>query len=314
MKLKSLVVATVLGFAAATSAHATLFTFDPTGTAGATGDIQNVSYFDPAPGTALAVGAVPAAVGNSFTLYYQASLQTANFTDNSAAFTNGTGGNYFTFLAGFGETVDSLSPVSPGGNQTATFTFDASNPINYFNIYATSGAPNDLTGSNFLSTTPILQGSVSSVITSNFSSNVNTGFANLDSSPNGDQWAGQQSVQGGGSTNLRVTINAFDANYFPSLNIGDLLALAFNTSQIVPYTQVDPSRCVNTATSSCDAAGGIITTGTLGATNGVNGPNFMFQADGNASIVATAVPEPGTIALIGLGLALSGLARIRRRA
>jgi hypothetical protein len=53
--------------------------------------------------------------------------------------------------------------------------------------------------------------------------------------------------------------------------------------------------------------------GTLGAVNGAtSGTNVIFQADGNQSF---AVPEPASLALIGLGLSFMGFfGKSRKRA
>jgi hypothetical protein len=60
------------------------------------------------------------------------------------------------------------------------------------------------------------------------------------------------------------------------------------------------------------AGTGITTRGTLGAVNGTRGPNFVFQTDGNHAFT---VPEPASLALIGLGLSLTGFfGKSRRRA
>jgi hypothetical protein len=86
----------------------------------------------------------------------------------------------------------------------------------------------------------------------------------------------------------------------------------FNNSQVDPFRQVDPSQCFNTDTSVCGGGGGIISVGTLGAVNGATGPNIIFQADGNQSFT---VPEPASLALIGLGLSFMGFfGKSRRRA
>ncbi len=59
--------------------------------------------------------------------------------------------------------------------------------------------------------------------------------------------------------------------------------------------------------------GAFVTAPPAGGYNGVafNSSNVVFQADGNTAF-ATAVPEPGSLALLGLGAAALGL-RMRRR-
>jgi hypothetical protein len=67
-----------------------------------------------------------------------------------------------------------------------------------------------------------------------------------------------------------------------------------NTSNITPFGQVNPS--------SQFSINGIANGGTpnnIGAINGIIGPNFQFQADANSSFTRQAIPEPGTLALLG---------------
>ena len=52
---------------------------------------------------------------------------------------------------------------------------------------------------------------------------------------------------------------------------------------------------------------------TLGTVNGANGTNFIFQADANSSLTITSVPEPSTLALLGLGLIAVPLLYRRRK-
>jgi hypothetical protein len=312
MKLRKLVSATLLAVAASTSAQAA-FTFDPTGTAGATGDISGIGIIDQAPGSAWSPTAVSAVqsfdAGGSgnFTLYYQANLSTLLGSDTSFKFGNGQGGNYFTFVAGFGETVLTTS------SNSATFGLDASNPVNFFTMYATNALANNLTGTGFATGTPILQAHIASVTSSNFTVQVPvTNTVALDQGGgNGDQWSGQQTISGSGSTDLVLVIDSLNSLYFPDLDpLQNILFSFFNTSQVDPFNQVDPSKCFNTKTGTCDALTGLASVGTLGDVNGVSGPGFIFQADANQSIK---VPEPGSMALLGLGLFLVGIRKARNR-
>jgi hypothetical protein len=296
-------------FALPLVAQAELFTFDPTG--GGAG-VANLALIDQAPGSALAEGGVTAinnflagAGDTSFTLRYQANLSSIQFANTSIGFSNGTGNNFFSFVAGFGETVTGVS----GG--TASFGFDTSNPVNFFNMYASNSIADNLSGTGFVNGTPILTAHVVAVPTSNFTV-TNSAGTNLDQSPNGDQWSGQQTVTGGGSSDITLVVDSVNSGYFPSLNPASTITISFfNNSQVDPFRQVDPSQCFNTDTSVC-GGGGIISLGTLGSLNGSSGPNIIFQADGNQ---AFAVPEPASLALIGLGLSFMGFfGKSRRRA
>lgn len=289
-----------------TGAMADTFTFDPTGTPGAGGNISNIALFDQAPGNSLAFnGGGVLNPGRAITIYYQANLGSANFANNLAAFSQGQGGNFFTFTAGFGETV------LTGSGSTATFAFDPSNTTNFFRMYRTTAQGNDLAGTGFTSSTLVLsgfftaQGYASNYTASTLASGALAPTVNFDRSPNGDQYGGFQSIQGTGSTTLNATISFIDSNYFPDLTAGSTFSF-FNTSQVTPFSQVDPSRLFTDALGASFAPN-------LGTQNGAsNGRDFQLQADANQSFTR-AVPEPDSLLLLGIGASMIGLLAKRRR-
>jgi len=320
----------------ATYAAPVTLQFDPTGAGNTTGAAVTVAMIDQTVGSALAVGgntAVQNFLANKvdlgtrdtgFTLYYQANLGTMSDGASLApVFTNGNGGNYFTFVAGFGEKVAGAEGY-PG---TSSFVLDSSNPVNYFQMYANSGG-NNLTGEGFASGTLILSGTLTSVDTSNFQI-TNTNPVSLDQFGT-NNWltsglggTNQTTVTGAGTSDFSIQISFADPDYFvdaASLTSGgEILWSFFNNSQVDPFRQADPSQCFSTPGSTCESGGGIVSVGTLGAINGnlnptagTIGPNFMFQADGNQSFATQEVPEPASIALIGLGLSLIGFFNRRR--
>jgi hypothetical protein len=301
------------------TAQADLFTFDPTGTAGPGGNIAGVNTIDPLPGNVLALGGGPAnvTVGAKITDLYQANLGTMVAADGTTIlFANGTGGKFFTFVAGFGETVTAVSDNGAAGIQ-ATFAFDPTNPTNFFYICAQSAGGNNLAGTGFACANPILTGVATAVSSSQTVTSVSvvggqtipTSAGALDQNGT-DNRSPTQTVASNGSADLTVRVTFADSNYFPDLFSGTNLVFSFtNTSLITPFKQADPSFLF----SSNGHANGDVADN-IGTVNGLNGPNFQFQADANTSFVRV-VPEPATIALLGLGLTGLGVfARKRRRA
>ena len=105
---------------------------------------------------------------------------------------------------------------------------------------------------------------------------------------------------------LTADVGYFDPAFFKT----PISQIHFNSSLVTPFDQVSPSalftwsarwRCPNV-------------TPNIGTINGLNGPDFQFQADSNFSFTSSSVPEPASIIQASLGLlAVLGLAAWVRR-
>ena len=288
-----------LGASAFAQAQTTPIQFSPdgTGTAGAV----TVATFDWAPNSTLAVRGNPGSGLTAGSLLTPAS-KVVVLSQASLAVLLGSGGQpvaippagtEITFVAGFGETVTGCN--SPCTN--ATFKFDPQELTqNFFEMWVTTTPPlsNNLEGTGFAgpTTTPtnkrILFGKVTDA-SGNFAVGVcppSGGVSTFDLF-NANDWPGQETICGAGSTQISVQVISADPDYFPGLK-ADSLVSQFNTSTVVPYLQADPSRRFigNDAGVNADAAQPVVVSlGTLGPVNGVRensvDHNFEFQSDAN---------------------------------
>lgn len=345
MKTKKLITAMAFAIGLPSSALAGVL-FDPDGAGGLGAmDLGSIDWHQT---SMLALGG-PAAIqcaatgvcgpnGVNFDLLTHAYVD--GFT-NSAGDPNNPAGLNSTFeitmVARFTETVTQVVPLG-GGSNLATFITNPATPGFLEFYFDSSPDADDLTGSGFSDGRLILRASLVSLATGNFTASATTDLLDRWGA---DNYNGQLTQTGSGS-NTALSVGTPDLTYDPTFFLGLLssLSLTFaNISQGIPFFTVDPSdcftdtayggavgtisagECSNAHIGGTYAAQGADPTGytpLIGLINGFlpaftgGGPDQVFQTDYNTAFNATSVPEPGTLALLGLGLGLSALLRRRR--
>lgn len=315
--------------------------------------VQNVLSLDWAPDNALAINALgtptgaildvigaPRAPGQGdndqyFQTVAQGSLSAFGIQGLAAgALENNPGiyGREFTFVTSFFE-------FSQGLGSAATSAFRLAPGESYFRIYAdTTPDANQITGGGYADGVLILEGVLSSV-SGNYTDftrlpNTDPNFepiTGLDQFGPDNNAPGVTTHQGSGSNAITVKVTSLNNAYF----LGDVTELALNltyvdsTNLTDPFEQANPSNTVVgfTPTYSVDAGGnpvngatcGFDDRGPIGKTEGANGSgdrgtrcDFHFQTDASGAF-RVSVPEPGSLALIGLSFAALGAIGRRRK-
>jgi hypothetical protein len=296
------IAAVALGWA--TVASADTIQFDPTGTTGSGGDLT-IDLLDASPGNSITLGVTASSPATTpAPILFQANLSVAKL-GTTVQFANGDGDNYFKFVAGLPGIVTSNS----GGEfPTLTFGYNPAGGPNFYNVYANDTPGDDLSGICFSCGTLILSGIWldDADFFANFTANLRAGVVPLDQF-NTDNYPATDTVTGGGAFAGNIDVVFAHPDYFPGLDPDATLFVA-SSKETLPYTQVDPSACFL----ECAQPG----VASVGAVNGVSGPNTMLETDASFSFEAEQdqVPEPASLALFGFGLlACAGLRRRQMR-
>lgn len=262
--------------------------------------------------------AIDLETGDIVGTFGHAKLQGLSDADGNTLAIAGFDPNKWSYVFGFSEVAASATAT---GNVLRTTSVVGA--PNFFQIWANGTGALDLSGKGFNGdggATLLLEGVISDYNPASGIGQTSFDVSSVVAVPldqfGADNYAGYSSTTGTGSGKLAVKVTMANAAYF--LDGISLLTLDLNTDSFLnlPYVQVNPSSCFWDGSAYFSGAGNGIAGGcgeaadggTIGPINGVDlraggdpdWTNVMFQTRAT-TVIPTVIPEPGTLALMGLG-------------